>query len=459
MKSPAHKALIVTLAEMLSKKQIDSNIITAALRRISAEFSFESALVYSVDQHNIFHLKERCLPPHATVREQFVVEDISPEYRKQVAAESVSQISGIGELSPSERTLLRTFDAGSLVLASVVDERMRIFGLIVFSHSQARELSAGDFSVLSVLLPLLIRYVSIRMYQNKLVFAQTSLESILDNAGVDIYVNDFYTHEILYANKSMAAPYGGREKFIGNKCWSVLFPHQKGVCEFCPQTKLIDTDGNPSKLYVWDYQRSFDGAWFRVFSSAFRWVDGRLAHVVSSADITENKRNEETIYYMANFDSLTKLPNRRKLVSDCTQRINSATKNDSCYLLFFDIDGFKAINDTLGHDAGDEFLVQLGEFFTSIPMLKDCTYRNGGDEFVALVGHGATEAKIRTLAGLIHERFKKAWMLKNGDVFCNTSIGVAYYPKDASTPDELLQKADQAMYRVKKQGGGDIGFY
>ena len=289
--------------------------------------------------------------------------------------------------------------------------------------------------------------------------AQAALERVLDNTGIDIYVNDFHTHDILYVNKSMAAPYGGQEQFVGRKCWEVLFPGQHGPCDFCPQQKLIDNQGNPTKVYTWDYQRPFDGSWFRVFSAAFQWADGRLAHVVSSADITENKRNEALIERLANYDQLTGLPNRRMLVNECDQRINRTTAAGKGYLLFFDIDGFKAINDQLGHDAGDEFLIQLGQFFAGIPMLKDSIYRNGGDEFVALLdGEGVTKENVQSLCGFIHERFKRPWHLTKGPVRCSTSIGVACFPEDGRSAEALLQKADQAMYLSKNQGGGRLCF-
>ena len=196
-----------------------------------------------------------------------------------------------------------------------------------------------------------------------------------------------------------------------------------------------------------------------MFSAAFRWVDGRLAHVVSSADITDNKRNEELIEYLANFDSLTGLPNRRKLINDCTILIDHIQNRGNGYLLFFDLDGFKAINDNYGHDSGDEFLIQLGEFFLGIPMLKNRMYRHGGDEFVALIDGSVMKDNIRSLVNFIHERFKKPWSLKKGNVFCNTSVGVACYPEDGNTSEELIRKADHAMYEIKKKGGAGICFY
>lgn len=459
MSTESAAAFVLKLSEMLVGKQVDTCIVRDALTRICEFYSFDSGLIYESDQDNCFHLKERCVSQDTNIRESFRTEEINPQYREHLAKETLSHMAKSPHASSNELKFLELFFATSLLAVSMVDANYRICGFIVLLNTQRKEkIPDAEMKTASALLHLLGKYIGIRIYQNKLSFARTTLESILDNMGIDIYVNDFFNHDILYANKSMTAPYGGISRFLGHKCWEVLFPGQCGPCEFCPQKKLIDEHGNPTKVYSWDYQRPFDGAWFRVFSAAFRWVDGRLAHVVSSADITENKRNEELIHYMANYDALTKLPNRRMLISECERRITRAKRAGKGYLLFFDIDGFKAINDSFGHDAGDEFLVRLGEFFSGIPMLAGSSYRNGGDEFVALLDGDVTEANIRNLAHFIHERFKKPWVLKKGDVFCNASIGVACYPEDGSTAEELLNKADQAMYQIKKSGGSGICF-
>ncbi len=145
-------------------------------------------------------------------------------------------------------------------------------------------------------------------------------------------------------------------------------------------------------------------------------------------------------------------------MKECERRIDKTQEGGEGYLLFFDIDGFKKINDTFGHEAGDEFLVQLGQFFSGIPLLHDAIYRNGGDEFIAIIDGDKTEANIRNLASFIHRRFAQPWRLKRGEVFCNVSIGVARYPEDGRTAEELLLKADQAMYKVKKAGGKGVLF-
>lgn len=450
--------LILALAELLGAKQVETDVIDRALAMISSEFAFDGGLVYELDQYNVLHLKEHSLRSGFTCQPSFDLDEIDAAYRSYLAQEIFVLLEQGQSNTAAEEALLQLFAARSLVVGSVVDENLQIYGLLVFVRQTVQPLTAAEHQLLTTVLPMFGRYLGVRVYRNRLAFASNSLESILDNTGIDIYVNDFYNHDILYANKSMAAPYGGIAQFLGRKCWEVLFPGQNGPCSFCPQQKLIDENGEPTKIYSWDYQRPFDGSWFRVFSAAFRWVDGRLAHVVSSADITENKHNEALIEYLANYDALTELPNRRMLVQECERRLAQLETGGKGYLLFFDIDGFKNINDTFGHEAGDEFLVQLGQFFLGIPMLEGSIYRNGGDEFVAIIDGDKTEDHIRNLAGFIHRRFNKPWQLRSGTVFCNVSIGVARYPEDGRKVEELLLKADQAMYRVKKAGGKGICF-
>lgn len=451
-------SLLSSLASLLSGQQVNSEATIAGLSLICEHFFCTDALVYDMDQHATLHLMEHLgdmAHPHA-----FRPDRLYPTLHAQLSHTSSFHLVRGDSLFPDGDHLLDLFSVDRLVIAPVVGEHFRIHGLIILLDAHG-QLPCDDISstLLSTALSLLVHYVGIRMYQKRTSFIQTSLESVLDNTGIDIYVNDFDTHDILYVNRSMAAPYGGKDAFKDKKCWQVLFPGQSGPCQFCPQKKLTDENGVPTKTYTWDYERPFDGSWFRVFSSAFRWVDGRLAHVVSSADITDNKRNEKLIEYMAHYDDLTKLPNRRMLVRDCEQYIGGDANATLGYVLFFDIDGFKAVNDQFGHDAGDELLIQLGAFFASIPMLKNAIYRNGGDEFVAILGgQDVTKTHIQNLGSFIHRRFQSPWQLKKGRIYCNTSIGVACYPEDGTTAEALLLKSDQAMYHAKKQGAGGICF-
>ena len=452
--------LLSKIAALLAGNQFHTEAVCKSLKMICDSFSFASGAVYEADHSECFHLLENVASDPKAFPQSFSVNELTAEQHSYLTQKTVTYITHNEKNTLCETSLLTMFAANSLAIAPITDESLCIYGLIVFVNTALEErLTEAAAETLDVLLPMLVRYADVRMYQHMLSRAQASLENILDNTGIDIYVNDFYTHDILYVNKSMAEPYGGQEQFFGRKCWEVLFPGQNGPCDFCPQEYLIDDQGEPTKVYTWDYQRPFDGSWFRVFSAAFHWVDGRMAHVVSSADITDNKEKEALIQYMANYDSLTNLPNRRMLVNDCKKRIDLATETEKGYLLFFDIDGFKKVNDSYGHDAGDELLILLGKFFSGIPLLKDSIYRNGGDEFVAIIGgESITKENILNLTRFILARFTKPWKLKAGDIFCNTSIGVACFPEDGRTAEELLRKADMSMYQTKKSGGGGVCF-
>lgn len=448
--------LILALTNILKGSKVESESIAKSLAYICENTDFDGGLVYELDHFNQFCLKERYAPKMKAFSESFDATALMNKFEN----DDIVCVLRNEQNTPLEKYLFASYGASLLVVSPVFDENAQISGMVLLFDLEAnRCLPTQERQVLQVLLSILISYVGLRMYHQKLKQTHNSLDNILDNTGIDIYVNDFYTHDILYANKSMAAPYGGREKFMGNKCWKVLFPGQEGPCEFCPQKMIVDEHGEPTKVYTWDYQRQFDGEWFRVFSAAFPWVDGRMAHVVSSANITDNKKNEAMIEYLANYDQLANLPNRRMLLKDCENRITNSTQTIKGYVLFMDIDGFKAINDTYGHDAGDEFLIQLAAFYSNIPLMKNAVFRNGGDEFVALINDEAiSKENIESLGYFIHERFQKPWILKKGQIYCGTSIGVACYPEDGKTVEMLLQKADETMYYVKKTGGGRLCF-
>ncbi len=453
----ADTSLALQLVALLLKEQVEKYEVAEALDLLCEAFHFKYAVVYEVDETKTFHKVNESASTKKCIS-AFKEYQLRPEFRKKLMSKTYTYLLNKEDNDANERFLLSLFTTNSLYVICVNDESLQIDYFIFLVDHEKAQLSESELSQIQINSSIIAKYFDIHAYQKKLGYAQTALESILDNTGIDIYVNDFYTHDILYVNQSMAAPYGGKEAFMNQKCWKILFPGQNGPCEFCPQQYIIDEKGDPSKVYTWDYQRAFDGSWFRVFSAAFRWVDGRLAHVVSSADITDNKKYEATIQYMANYDSLTNLPNRRKLIADCEDRINNTKDGDEGYLLFFDIDGFKSINDSLGHDAGDEFLIAVSKFFSELPLLKDGFYRNGGDEFIAIIDGPLSKENIRNLAYFIHNRFKQPWKLKAGEAYCNVSIGVACYPEDGNHAEELLVIADKAMYKAKKEGGASVAF-
>ena len=188
------------------------------------------------------------------------------------------------------------YKVDSLLIRQIQDSEGKIIGFIGFGDREhAISFTNEELQMIHLILGSLSKEIAVREYKEREVRASKTLSSIMNNMGVDIYVNSFDSHDMLYANESMAAPYGGIEHFEGKKCWQALYKDKTGECEFCPKKHLIDENGLPTKVYSWDYQRPFDKCWFRVFSAAFAWIDGQMAHVITSVDIDHQKTIEEEL--------------------------------------------------------------------------------------------------------------------------------------------------------------------
>ncbi len=365
------------------------------------------------------------------------------------------------EKPPLKVELARVLKAKAFVLVPIKNLHGSFSGLVGLSDRRKvnRRGNVDIENCLSVL-TLLANIVKLEVYETGVKNAEHILSQVLDHTCIDIYVNDFYNHEILYVNKSMAAPYGGVKNMMGKKCWASIFDDKTGPCDFCPQLKLIDDEGKPTNTYSWDYQRPFDGSWFRVFSSAFPWVDGRLAHLVASVDITENKNNELLVQKLANCDALTGLANRRKLLKDLDLFIEDKTLfgKEWC-MLFCDLDGFKEINDTLGHAAGDALLKEISVRLGKNTVVECKTYRNGGDEFVVLLSGAENYQNIFTSIKSIMKDFTDTCSFEGKSISCGCSIGAVKYPVDGKTSNELLHNADIAMYEAKNAGKGTVRYF
>jgi diguanylate cyclase (GGDEF)-like protein len=177
-------------------------------------------------------------------------------------------------------------------------------------------------------------------------------------------------------------------------------------------------------------------------------------------DITEQRRKDEHIRHLAFHDPLTGLPNRALLLDRLQHAIQRAMREDSrLALLFIDLDRFKAINDTLGHDVGDELLREVATRIKSRLRGMDTVARMGGDEFVLLIeglddpGHGAV------LAGEIVADITQPLEIQGHDIRVGASIGIACFPEDGDDALSLMKHADTAMYAAKSDGRGTYRFF
>lgn len=178
-------------------------------------------------------------------------------------------------------------------------------------------------------------------------------------------------------------------------------------------------------------------------------------------DITEQKKMEEQIRHLAYFDSLTDLPNRRMLLDRLAQALGRAKRYQrSLAVMFLDLDNFKKINDTLGHDIGDDLLKEVSVRLRSCVRTDDTVSRHGGDEFIILLSEIGHPADAELVAEKIIRAINLPFQLAENTLSVTTSIGIAVYPVDGSDDaKELMKKADKAMYAAKDAGRNGYGFF
>ena len=190
-------------------------------------------------------------------------------------------------------------------------------------------------------------------------------------------------------------------------------------------------------------------------------ADGMVTRRVALfSDITQKKESEELIWRHANFDALTQLPNRRMLLDRLKQAIKKSHRSGMCLaLLFLDLDEFKDVNDTLGHDMGDILLKEAAERMCSCVRETDTVARLGGDEFTIILGELEDTDSVERVAQAILQKLAAPFLLGAEVVYISASIGITLYPTDATEIEDLFRNADQAMYATKALGRNRYSYF
>ncbi|MGD9940094.1 MAG: putative bifunctional diguanylate cyclase/phosphodiesterase [Clostridia bacterium] len=211
---------------------------------------------------------------------------------------------------------------------------------------------------------------------------------------------------------------------------------------------------------IWD--RKKDGTLYPKWLSidTIRDAQGNAERYVGiNADITRIKQTEENLNKMAFFDSLTGLPNRVLFRDRFGQALSRAQRSRSrVALLYLDLDHFKHVNDSLGHHAGDILLCEASTRILAQVRETDTVCRLGGDEFTVILENITASEDAATVAQKIIECLMESFTIEDSEVFVGTSIGIALFPFDGDTPEELSKRADAAMYDAKEHGRGQLRF-
>lgn len=201
--------------------------------------------------------------------------------------------------------------------------------------------------------------------------------------------------------------------------------------------------------------------WMRVrFKSLCDEQGNKYKLTGVSQDITEKKRSEETIWQQANFDPLTNLPNRRMFQDRLEHEIKKSHRDRSqLALMFIDLDKFKEINDTLGHDKGDILLIEAAHRIARCVRESDTVARLGGDEFTIILTEVDDTRSVERIAQSIIDALVAPFQLEEDVAFVSASIGITLYPNDATNLETLMSNADQAMYASKSAGRNRFSYF
>ncbi len=183
-------------------------------------------------------------------------------------------------------------------------------------------------------------------------------------------------------------------------------------------------------------------------------------YIAVKEDITHRKQQEERLVHQAHFDALTDLPNRFLSLDRLSQLLNEAQRSKTLVaILFLDLDDFKKVNDTMGHEAGDKILFETAGRLHHVSRSADTIGRLGGDEFIILVGGLTDAADARPVVENLIAQFRAPFNIDGRELILTASVGIALFPEDGNSTSDLLRNADAAMYHAKELGRNTYAYF
>jgi diguanylate cyclase (GGDEF)-like protein/PAS domain S-box-containing protein len=291
------------------------------------------------------------------------------------------------------------------------------------------------------------------------------LNTILDSVEAYIYIKDTQLR-YQYANRKVCELFGQPLERVIGKTDEYFF-------DIDTATHLHENDRRVlqfgERVEEEEVNRGLNGATERAFLSVklpLRNAAGQIYALCGiSTDISEHRKNLEKINQLAFYDPLTGLPNRRLLLDRLQQALAKHARGlQQGALLFIDLDNFKDLNDTLGHDMGDQLLQQAAERLRSHVRAQDSLARLGGDEFVLMLEELSADPEqaarqVETVANKVVAALAAHYSLGGRSHTSTASIGIAVFPEDQTSVEEILKRADLAMYQAKSAGRNGMRFF
>jgi diguanylate cyclase (GGDEF)-like protein len=271
---------------------------------------------------------------------------------------------------------------------------------------------------------------------------------LLTSVMISLYDN---TGRLIYANPSARSMLGSgltdlQARFVDDHHYLKLMSEVPSIGEFRVEC-LVNT---------------VNGATWHELTVQFGpdAVTGKSAFLISESDISERRKAQHQVHQLAYNDTLTGLVNRANLVDQLNRELKIASRYKQTFaVLFLDLDRFKIINDTLGHDVGDELLIEVANSIVSAVYETDTVARLGGDEFVCILRDLSGAAMVAKTATKVLQQIALAKKLANRELLTTASIGMSVFPIDGDTSDILMKHADIAMYQAKANGGNTAVYF
>jgi diguanylate cyclase (GGDEF)-like protein/PAS domain S-box-containing protein len=301
--------------------------------------------------------------------------------------------------------------------------------------------------------------------QSRLSGSDVSVLSVLNNINDGVIVVDNSGH-VLDINPAARSILGMSPRMLPDPTWEQTFccvdenedsyrnsgdlplMRARSGEKFSDQVAIYRTPMQPDIVLSINGQGLYDGK------------HELIGGVITFRDVTESKRRITELEKLAQFDELTGLPNRTLFAEQLTRAIGrSQRKTAPLAALFIDLDRFKSINDTLGHDIGDSLLCQIAERLQANLRVGDFCGRWGGDEFVVCLENFGEATNAAAAAQKLLLVLSEKYEIGNSEVYATPSIGISMYPESGTTAETLIKAADVAMFEAKKRGGGRFQYY
>lgn len=294
--------------------------------------------------------------------------------------------------------------------------------------------------------------------EQSLIESERKTRDVLDNTSAVIYIKDLEGKYTFVNRMFIDTVLVNNEKILGRTDFDVF--SKDLATQYVKNDKHAIKVGKPVTLEETAMQ---NGVIHTYVSIKFPLVDSKnnvYAVCGISTDISDRKRNEEKIEHQAYYDNLTNLPNRFLVLDRLNKAISEVGRTNKLgAVLFLDMDDFKKVNDSLGHDAGDVLLQNAAQRFTRTVRSSDTVGRLGGDEFIILLLGLNGAADATQVAENLLNLFKKPFTIDDRELMLTASIGIAVFPGDGDSSSDLLRNADSAMYNAKKLGRNTYSFF